>query len=223
MKSTERAVDPLKGTVKMIVLNIVLLIVLVGGAALGYYFYNRSINYLSTNNAQVTGEQIIVASSVAGKLTDWYGEIGKKYTQGERIGTVLTSTGTVEVTAPKSGTIVQQSAVVNAVVSPGSPLAYLYDFDRLWVSANVKETDLNDVKIGQAVDIYIDAFPGTTLNGRVEKMGLTTAGTFSLMPASNTNGNYTKVTQVIPVTISLEGNRGLGIIPGMSVTARIHK
>ncbi|OPH60451.1 hypothetical protein BC351_18350 [Paenibacillus ferrarius] len=213
----------MKGTVKMIVLNIVLLVILVGGAGLGYYFYNRSINYLTTNNAQITGEQIAVSPSAAGKLTDWYGEIGKKYSQGERIGSVLTSTNSVDITAPKAGTIVQQTAVVNAIVSPGIPQAYLYDLDRLWVTANVKETDLNDVKVGQAVDIYIDAFPGTTLMGRVDQLGLATAGTFSLMPTSNTNGNYTKVTQVVPVTISLEGNRGLGIIPGMSVTARIHK
>jgi len=213
----------MKGTARLVILNIVLLVVLVGGAGLGYYFYNQSINYLSTNNAQITGEQIPVTSTSAGKLTDWSGEMGRKYSTGERIGSVLTSTGTVDVTAPKAGTIVQQSAVVSTVVSPGSPLAYLYDLDKLWVNANVKETELNDVKIGMAVDVYVDAFPGTTLTGRVEKLGLATAGTFSLMPASNTSGNYTKVTQVIPVTVSLEGNRGLGIVPGMSVTARIHK
>ncbi|GFZ77531.1 multidrug resistance protein A [Paenibacillus marchantiophytorum] len=213
----------MKGTIKMIVLNIVLLIILIGGAGLGYYFYNRSINYLSTNNAQVSGEQIVVSSSAAGKLTSWSGDVSKKASSGDRLGSVLTSTGSVDITAPKGGTIVQQSAVVDAMVSPGLPLAYIYDLDRLWVTANVKETDLNDVKVGQAVDVYVDAFPGTTLGGRVERLGLTTAGTFSLMPSSNANGNYTKVTQVIPVTISLEGNRGLGIIPGMSVTARIHK
>ncbi|SDN34399.1 Barrel-sandwich domain of CusB or HlyD membrane-fusion [Paenibacillus sp. yr247] len=214
----------MKGAARIVILNVVLLIVLVGGAALAYYFYNQSINYLSTNNAQIAGEQVVVASvSTAGKLSDWSGEVGKKYTQGEHLGSVLTATETVEITAPKAGTIVQQSAVVNSVVVPGLPLAYMYDLDRLWVNANVKETDLNDVKVGLAVDVYVDAFPGTTLSGRVEKLGLATAGTFSLLPSSNTTGNYTKVTQVVPVTISLEGNRGLGIIPGMSVTARIHK
>ncbi|MFD0698641.1 efflux RND transporter periplasmic adaptor subunit [Paenibacillus sp. GCM10027628] len=207
----------------MIILNVVLLIVLVGGAALGYYFYDRSINYLSTNNAQITGEQVTVTASTGGKLTDWNGDVGKKVAQGDRIGTVLTSTGTVDITAPKGGTIVQQNAVVNSTASPGIPIAYIYDLDRLWVNANIKETDLNDVKVGQAVDVYLDTYPGTTLNGRVEKLGLATAGTFSLMPSTNTTGNYTKVTQVVPITISLEGNRGLGLIPGMSVTVRIHK
>ncbi|UJF31646.1 HlyD family secretion protein [Paenibacillus hexagrammi] len=213
----------MKGTARMVLLNVVLLVVLVGGGALGYYFYNQSINYLSTDNAQVTGEQVPISSSASGKLSDWYGDLGKRYSDGERIGAVLTPTGSVDITAPKGGTVVQQSAVTGALVSAGMPLAYLYDLDHLWVTANVKETDINDVKTGQAVDVYVDAFPGTTLSGRVDKIGLVTAGTFSLMPSSNTNGNYTKVTQVVPVTITLEGNRGLGIVPGMSVTARIHK
>jgi multidrug resistance efflux pump len=77
--------------------------------------------------------------------------------------------------------------------------------------------------VSQTVDVYVDSFPGTALTGKVDQIGLATAGTFSLLPTSNTTGNYTKVTQVIPIKISLDGYRGLGLVPGMSVSIRIHK
>ncbi len=73
------------------------------------------------------------------------------------------------------------------------------------------------------MDVYIDAYPDTSLSGKIEKIGLATAATFSLLPTSNTTANYTKVTQVVPVNISIQGYKGLGIIPGMSASIRVHK
>jgi multidrug resistance efflux pump len=94
--------------------------------------------------------------------------------------------------------------------------------NNLVVTANIDETKIQDVKVGDVVDVYVDAFPGTTLNGNVKSIGLATASTFSLLPTSNTNANFTKVTQVIPVTIKLNNIPG-GLVPGMNVSVRIHK
>ncbi len=210
----------------MILINVILLVILVGGGFAGYYYFNQSINYLSTDNAQISGQQVSIAAPATGKLVKWEALTGKTFSKDETIGNIeMTSEQgkvNLDIKAPAAGTVVQSNAVKNTMVAAGSPLALSYDLDHLWVTANIEETDLNDVQVGQDVDIYVDAFPNVTLKGKVEEIGLATAGTFSLLPKNNTSGNYTKETQVIPVKISLD-HYGERLVPGMNVTVRIHK
>ena len=212
---------------RMVIINIITLIVLVGGGIGGYYYYNQSANYLKTDNAKIDGKVIPIASPVAGKLTEWKAEVGKNYNENDKLGAVsaLGPNGeqTVDVTIPKSATVVQSNATTNAFVGAGSPIAYAYDLNDLWVTANIEETDIDNVHKGQEVDVYVDAYPDTTLTGKVEQVGLTTANTFSMLPSSNTTANYTKVTQVVPVKVSLDHSKSVNIVPGMNVTVRIHK
>jgi multidrug resistance efflux pump len=213
---------------RMILINVILLIVLVGGGFTGYYFYNKSVTYLSTDNAMISGQQVTIASPGTGKLTIWNAKIGDKFNKGEKIGAVQVmgadgKSANMNITAPTDGTIVQNNGVGNSIVAAGSPLAITYDLSKLWVIANIKETDINDVKVGQDVDVYVDAFPNTNITGKVDTIGLATAGSFSLIPTNNnTSGNYTKETQVIPVKITLD-SYGVNLVPGMNVTVRIHK
>jgi multidrug resistance efflux pump len=205
-----------------------MLLVLVGGGFGVYSYYNSSVNYLSTDNAQIAGQQITIAAPASGELTDWSGNVGKNLSAGTTVGTISTTDATgkpvnMNITIPTSGTIVQNNAVQHSFVAAGTPLAIAYDMNNLYVTANIDETKINQVVVGQNVDIYVDAFPNQTLKGTVQQIGLATAGTFSLLPSSNTTGNYTKVTQVIPVKISIDDNTGSAIVPGMNVTVRIHK
>lgn len=71
--------------------------------------------------------------------------------------------------------------------------------------------------------MYVDAYPDTTLTGKVEQVGLTTANTFSMLPSSNATANYTKVTQVVPVKISLDSAPSKNVVPGMNAEVKIHK
>lgn len=210
---------------RMILINVILLIILVGGGFTGYYFYNRSVTYLSTDNAQITGQQVSIASPASGKLVDWNAKTGDTFRKNEKIATVqaVGDKGPVnmDIKAPADGTIVQSNAVKNTIVGAGSPLAISYDLNKLWVTANIEETEIDNVEIGQDVDVYVDAYPNTSLKGKVQEIGLATAGTFSLLPSNNASGNYTKETQVIPVKISIDYN--LDLVPGMNVTVRIHK
>lgn len=211
---------------RMILLNVILLIILVGGGFAGYYYFNQSINFLTTDNAQISGQQVNIAAPATGKLLKWKGQTGDTFTKNDTIGTIEIAgeKGAMDmaVKAPADGTVVQTNAVENTMVAAGTPLAISYDLNNLWVTANIEETKLNDVKIGQDVDIYVDAFPNVTLNGKVEEIGLATAGTFSLLPKNNASGNYTKETQVVPVKISID-HYGERLVPGMNVTVRIHK
>lgn len=207
---------------RLILMNIIIILVIVVAGFLGYYFYNQSTLYLSTDDAQINGQQIVVSSPAAGTLTNWTGSTGTRFGSGDTVGYVDVSGRSVPIPMPQSGTIVQNEAVNNEFVAPGTPLAYAYNLNKLNVTANIKETQIQKVKVGDTVDVYPDAFPGTNITGTVSQIGLATAATFSLMPTTNTNANFTKVTQVIPVTISLQGAIG-GLVPGMSVRVRIHK
>lgn len=213
---------------RIVFFNILILIILVGGGFAAYSYYNRTVNYLTTDNAQIAGQQVIVAATGNGKLSDWKVNVGDKFARDEKIGSILTmgadgKPAQMPVTLPTNGTVVQNNGVSNSFVAAGTPLAVVYDLDQLWVTANIEETNIDKVAVGQDVDVYVDAFPNFTLKGKVDNIGLATASTFSLLPSTNSSANYTKVTQVIPVKITIDDKKGLELVPGMNVTVRIHK
>jgi multidrug resistance efflux pump len=218
-------------TRKLLIFNLLLVVLIAVGGFVAYYFYNQSMLYVKTDNAQVTGQQIAIAAPASGQLVDWKGTEGTHFSAGDTVGSVQTTVQTpagskqvsVPIKMPADGTVVMNNAVEGQIVAAGVPLAYAYDLHHLWVTANIKETEISDVKVGQTVDVYVDADPGVTFKGTVTRIGLATASTFSLMPSTNTSANFTKVTQVIPVTISLSGYEGSYLVPGMSASVRIHK
>jgi membrane fusion protein (multidrug efflux system) len=93
----------------------------------------------------------------------------------------------------------------------------------VWVTANFKETQLADIRLGQPVAIEVDSYPGCTAEGKVESFSAATGAKFALLPPDNSTGNFTKVVQRVPVRI--EVTKGCGpdrpLRPGMSVTAHV--
>ncbi|WP_407308514.1 HlyD family secretion protein [Desulfosporosinus sp. SB140] len=212
---------------RVILINIIVLVLLIGGGFAVYYYYNQSYYYVSTDNARIDGQLITISALGNGKILDWNAAVNNRINAGQRLGGIQLVGGTspsasADITMPVNGTIVQQNVIPNGFVAAGTPLAYAYNMDNLWISANLNETAINNIQQNQAVDVYVDAYPGTTLSGKISQIGLTTAALFSLIPQQNTTANFTKVTQVIPITITLDGYKGLNLSPGMSVTARIH-
>jgi multidrug resistance efflux pump len=88
--------------------------------------------------------------------------------------------------------------------------------------ANIEETEIKDISVGQEVDVIIDADEKTTIDGKVVEIGKATNSVFSLMPSQNASGDYTKEVEYIPVKISLE-NYSDKIVPGMNATVNIHR
>jgi multidrug resistance efflux pump len=211
---------------RLLIVNVVLILVVLIAGFVGYYFYNQSTLYLKTDDAQVTGQQITISAPTTGKLVSWNGAVGTNLSSGGTVGKVEVTSGNktedINIKTPQDGTIAQDDAVTNEFVAAGTPLAVAYNMNNLYVTANIKETEIQDVKVGDAVDVYVDAYPGTSITGTVSQIGLATASSFSLVPSDSTNANFTKVTQVIPVTITLQGVPS-GLVPGMSATVRIHK
>jgi membrane fusion protein (multidrug efflux system) len=93
---------------------------------------------------------------------------------------------------------------------------------KTWVQANYRETQLRNIRPGDRAEIRIDAFPGMVVKGRVAQIAPASGSQFALLPPDNATGNFTKVTQRVPVKIVLEENRESdGLRPGLSVVAMV--
>jgi multidrug resistance efflux pump len=210
---------------KKLALIFLVILVVLGGAVGGGAYLVYSSQFVSTDNAQVDGDKVDIAAPVTGTLTGWQGEQGTDVTTNETLGRVeIQGTGPQQtIKSPGNGTIAVNNVVNGQWVTAGDELATAYDFNDIYVTARVDETDVAAVHPGQLVDIDVDAFGGTPITGTVEDVQAGAAGEFSLFPQSNSTGNFQKVTQVIPVKIALTDTRGLALVPGMNVTVHIHK
>jgi membrane fusion protein (multidrug efflux system) len=125
--------------------------------------------------------------------------------------------------SPVDGMVAKKWTVPGNVVQPAQPIYTIYDLKDLWVNANFKETQIHLLRRGDPAVVTVDAFPGRTFTGKVESIGVATASQFALIPPDNTTGNFTKVTQRVPVRISLDNPDPVGQVPvpGMSVEVRV--
>jgi membrane fusion protein (multidrug efflux system) len=129
--------------------------------------------------------------------------------------------------APAEGIIAKRWLLPGDVAQPGQSVLTLTISKKLWVVAFLEETKISDVKEGQSVRFKLDAFDGVKFSGKVFLVGSTTASVFSLIPANNASGNFTKVTQRIPVRISIDSadnNKevsSFNILSGMSAVVKI--
>ncbi|WP_237457468.1 HlyD family secretion protein [Pseudomaricurvus sp. HS19] len=126
-----------------------------------------------------------------------------------------------EVRAPVGGIVSQSDRLQpGQLMMQGLSAVTIVDTGESWVEANFKETELNDIRIGQAVDIRVDAFPDHKLQGAVASIGAGTGSEFSILPAQNANANWVKVTQRVPVRIAINDARP-ELIAGLSVHVRV--
>ena len=126
--------------------------------------------------------------------------------------------------APCDGTVTKRAVQPGQYVSAGQSLCAVVDDQHLWVSANVKETQLSLIRPGQPVEISVDAYPNLSLTGKVESFGGATGAKFSLMPPDNASGNFVKVVQRVPVRIALnpQGENSQRLLyPGLSAFVKI--
>ena len=127
------------------------------------------------------------------------------------------------VRAPASGVVSKRAVQVGQLVQAGQALCSVVDNADLWVTANFKETQLQQMKPGQTVVVDVDAFGDEKLTGQVASFAGATGAKFSLLPPDNATGNYVKVVQRIPVRINLDKNSPLyaKLRPGMSVSVAV--
>src|SRR5262249_20622020 len=224
---------------RLLILPILLIVLAVAGY-FGYNAYRDSVAFVSTENAQLTGQLIQVGSMNAGQVVAVMPSIGAAVHKGDVVAQValpsqvgVTQTGQpkldflgssdtrVDVKAPLDGIVVTNPAAVGANVAAGQAIVTLADPSQLWVIANIEETSIARVKLGQQVVVHVDAL-NSDIPGRVEAITPATAGMMSILPTSNSSGNFTKVTQLVPVRISVNlSNKPLLLGANVEVKIRV--
>ena len=129
--------------------------------------------------------------------------------------------------APVSGYVAKRTVQVGQRVQPGTPLMAVVPLHQVWVDANFKETQLQDMRIGQPVTLTSDVYGGgVTYHGHVAGLGIGTGSAFSLLPAQNASGNWIKIVQRLPVRIALDAKEldkhPLRIGLSMDVSVNLH-
>jgi membrane fusion protein (multidrug efflux system) len=124
--------------------------------------------------------------------------------------------------APFDGVIGNRSMQVGDYVTPGKRLAAVVPLDKVYVDANLKETQLASVAVGQDADVEVDALDGAVLKGKVVSVAPASGSQFSLLPPENATGNFTKIVQRVPVRIEIPAAEAKGRLrPGLSVIVDI--
>ncbi|WP_292077683.1 HlyD family secretion protein, partial [Brevundimonas sp. UBA7838] len=124
--------------------------------------------------------------------------------------------------APVAGVVGARSVRPGQYVNAGTQLLSVVPLTNTYIVANFKETQLDKVRLGQTVEISADAFPGRKIEGRVDSFAPATGSEFALIPVENATGNFTKITQRVPVRIVVSGaDRSLALRPGLSVDVKI--
>jgi membrane fusion protein (multidrug efflux system) len=128
------------------------------------------------------------------------------------------------VKAQLKGIVSKKSVEPGQIVQPGQPLMTLIPLEEVWVTANFKETQLQDVHPGQQAIVEVDAYGGREFKGHVESLAAATGSRFSLLPPENATGNFVKVVQRVPVRIAIDEKQDAEQLlrPGMSVTAKVY-
>jgi membrane fusion protein (multidrug efflux system) len=128
------------------------------------------------------------------------------------------------VIAPMDGIVSKKNVQPGQLVAAGAPLFSIVDESMVWVNANFKETQIEKMKVGQHVDIAVDAYDDKTFSGTIASISSATGAKFSLLPPDNATGNFVKVVQRIPVKITLDQpNKGeLVLRAGMNVKATVN-
>lgn len=224
------------------IIILILVLALIGGVGIVIYYNYQNTHYVTTDNAQVTSDLIKIYPQIQGKISNWNvkeGDIVKanQLLSNQDIEASVKSSvmnsqtlnsdadsfiNKAEIKSPISGRVVQISASVGQMVGTSTNIAIISDTSNFYINANIKEVDITNVRVGQKVEIKIDAFRKKVFTGYVDSIKPAAQSVFSLIPAQNTSGNYTKVTELIPVKISIVNDGNVTLMPGMNANVKIY-
>lgn len=173
---------------------------------------------VKANNATLADAQIKVGSLSSTQAAIYKAQI--EQAQVTYNNAKLAEDNTV-IKADISGTVLRIPEMVGENLTVGQTILTISDLNSAWINANIDEKKAGRIKEGQKVDVRIDSYPGKILLGKVIAIGNSTQSIFNLISTDNSSGNYTKVTQRLPVKIKVQ-NKGVVLKPGTSAVVTIH-
>ncbi len=217
---------------RLILIEVIIVVIIALLGAGGYYFYYQGQHYISTDDAQLNAGLVTAVALAPGQIVGNLPSPGEHYKAGATLlrekvavpaqGTHRATTTTIDVAAPIAGRIASLEVMSGQYVQAGTPLAQMVGWQGNQVVAYVPETQIGSVKVGQTVDVTIDAYPSDTFPGHVQAIVPATQAALSILPTTQSSGTFTKVTQRVPVYISFENPDGADLYMGLSVEVRIH-
>jgi len=202
-----------------VIIVLVLTLLLGGGAAIGVFFVSRNMNYFITDNASVTTDLFSITPPMPGVLERFNIAEGMYVEENEVLGWVENSPA---MRSPVDGIVVYSSAVQDQMVSPHEPVAVIADINNIHIRANVEETDISRIKVGQLATVTIDVFGNQQFNGYVAEIGgITHAELTGTAMFFNTGGTFTRVTHLLPVRINITDDVNLDNFIGVNARVRI--
>lgn len=180
--------------------------------------YETAVAQLDASKSQLLVSKSMISSASAAVETS-----------NAQVSVINTQLKNTKLFAPADGVIAKRWLLQGDIVQPSQSVFTLTINRNLWVVAFLEETKISEIYSGQMARITIDAFPDVMFTGKVFLVSSSTASVFSLIPANNASGNFTKVTQRIPVRISIDSAdngkemSSFNILSGMSVVVKIVK
>jgi len=140
-----------------------------------------------------------------------------------QLGVVQTNLLNMTISSPIDGVISKRWVLQGDVVQAAQPIYTIYEMKHVWITANFEETRLSSIVLNSDVEITVDTYPDRAFSGKVFQLGSNTASEFSLIPQNNASGNFTKITQRVPIKISITNPdpSRYPLLPGMSVEVKV--
>ncbi len=210
---------------KKMLVSVLAVMAVVMLSIVGYYVYNNTF-YVSTEDAHVSGDIAKVNAQIQGKLVELDVVEGEKVYKDQIIGRLESPNQTdsgIEQTllrAPIDGTVIKKQGVTGEILSPGQTVVMVVDPSSLYLVANIKETQLNRIALGQEVDVTLDQFGNQKWSGKVSLIGQASNSTFSLISTSG-GSTFTKVVQNVPIRVTVDTN-GAQLVQGTNAEVKIH-
>ena len=198
------------------VMAAMLTLTLLGGAGIGVAIWHNA-GFLATDNARVTTTLISVTANVPGVLERFAIYEGQRVREDEILGWVENGEA---MRSPVDGLVIQTNAVQNQFVSQIEPIAVIADLNNLHIQANIEETDISNVQLGQRVYVTIDGFGNRQFIGYVSNIGNITQAEIA-GNAFNTSTTFTRRTHLIPIEINIVEDINLDNIIGVNAKVRI--
>ena len=214
----EEKSNDVKKKTKLKIFLVLLSVLFICGAGAGIYFIWQNAGYLTTDNARVTTNLISIAPNIPGPLERFTIGEGTYVRENEIIGWVEHGEA---MRSPVDGLVVYASAVQGQAVSPMVPLAVIADTNRIHIQANIEETDILRVQLGQQVFVTVDGLGNQQFTGYVAAIGsITQAEIAGQTLFFNTGGTFTRVTHLIPVEINIVDDVNLDSLIGVNARVR---